>query len=421
MSILVTGGNIQTFESGSPSITYKSHTFTSGSGTFTVVSGSTGTGSITAQVLIVGGGGGGSLGGGGESNVTNRGNGGGGGGVTYIPSRVFLTSSVWSVTIGDGGLGGYYNIPATNGGISNFTSASISFTGSYGGYGGQPEGGAGASGGGSYPTGAMSIFGLVRASASINASTSSFSTSSFYSGSSFQLTGSTQGYTFTPTVGTFILTGSIEIDSNSTYYITYPATASVVANQSLIATAIANKINSLSSSFNILANNAGTTLTLTSSFAGIIGNNYWYASGSFSQSFQGGANNEGYNGGTQQGKSGAGGGGAAGTGSDATTYYNNPFTIYNGGNGGPGKALTLRTGSVEYYGAGGGGGGWVNTSGGGGIGIGGNGGGLIQTAGGDGVPNTGAGGGGGALSDQSSNWGTGGNGGSGVVIITYPV
>ena len=56
-------------------------------------------------------------------------------------------------------------------------------------------------------------------------------------------------------------------------------------------------------------------------------------------------------GGTQQGKSGAGGGGAAGTGSDATTYFNNPFLIYNGGNGGPGKAIqnTNLSSSIYYF------------------------------------------------------------------------
>ena len=264
---------------------YTSHTFLT-SGQLQV------TGSDTVALLVVGGGGGGSLGGGGESNDTNRGNGGGAGG--FVSRSISLTAGVWTVIIGEGGKGGIINSSATSGEITSFTSASVSYTGSYGGFGGQPEGGNGSSGGGSYPTGGADIFS----------------------------------------------------DSGS-------------------------------------------------------------------------------NGGTQQGKSGAGGGGAANSGSDAYFVFNDPFTIYNGGNGGTGLSNNLRNGTESFFAAGGGGGGWMNVGpGGGGTGgssIGGNGGSGVQGAGAIGAANTGAGGGGGALSDQSINWGNGGDGGSGIVVVRYTV
>jgi hypothetical protein len=406
-----TGGIITNYTSSGTN--YRSHTFLT-SGQLQV------TGSGTVALLVVGGGAGGSLGGGGESNTTDRGNGGGAGG--FVSRSISLTAGIWTVTIGQGGSGGTINSPATSGGITSFTSASVSYTGSYGGFGGQPTGGEGSSGGGSFPTGAASIFGVAQASSSFAASLSSFPTASFYSGSFFQLTGSSTQNKFTSIVGKFILTGSVEVDSNSTYYILYPPTASAAATASLVANTIVSKLNNLSSSFNIIANSNGTTVYLTSSIVGIAGNSNQYASASISQSFEGGRNDEGYNGGTQQGKSGAGGGGAATTGSDAYTVYDNPFTIYNGGNGGLGVASDLINGTGSFYAAGGGGGGWVNCNGGGGTGgsgVGGNGGGFGSTNGTNGV--SGSGGGGGALSDQSSNWGSGGDGGSGIVVVRYTV
>lgn len=413
-----TGGIITNYTSSGTN--YRSHTFlTSGQ---LQVTASGGSGSV--DILIVGGGGGGSLGGGGESTATNRGNGGGGGGLISITSYNLITGS-WNITIGEGGKGGTINSAATAGEISSFASSSNIITGSYGGYGGQPEGGAGASGGGSYPTGAASIFGVAQASSSFAASLSSFPTASFYSGSFFQLTGSSTQNKFTSIVGKFILTGSVEVDSNSTYYILYPPTASAAATASLVANAIVSKLNTLSSSFNIIANSSGTTVYLTSSIVGIAGNSNQYASASISQSFEGGRNDEGYNGGTQSGKSGAGGGGAATTGSDSFIRFDDPFTYHNGGNGGLGVSSSLQNGTGSYYADGGGGGGWVNVGPGaggiGGSGIGGNGGSGVKGAGTNGAANTGAGGGGGALSDQQSNWGTGGDGGSGIVVVRYTV
>jgi hypothetical protein len=410
MAITSATGGIKTSYTSSGN--YISHTFLT-SGQLQV------TGSDTVALLIVGGGGGGSLGGGGESNTTDRGNGGGAGG--FVSKSISLTAGIWTVTIGQGGSGGTINSPATSGGITSFTSASVSYTGSYGGFGGQPTGGEGSSGGGSFPTGAMAIFGFTQASSSFAASLSSFPTASFYSGSFFQLTGSSTQDVFTLKVGKFILTGSVEVDSDPVYYIVYPNTGSAAATASLVADAIVSKLNSLSSSFNVKANNNGTTVYLTSSLLGYAGNNYQYSSASISQSFQGGFQ-EGYEGGTQQGKSGAGGGGAATTGSDAYTVYDNPFTIYNGGNGGLGVASDLINGTGSFYAAGGGGGGWVNCNGGGGTGgsgVGGNGGGFGSTNGTNGV--SGSGGGGGALSDQSSNWGSGRDGGSGIVVVRYTV
>ena len=75
---VATGGIMQTFVSGG--IPYTSHTFISGSGTFTILNGET-----TAQVLVVGSGGAGQ-----EGRITNTlGNGGGGGGVAYTSSFFF--------------------------------------------------------------------------------------------------------------------------------------------------------------------------------------------------------------------------------------------------------------------------------------------------------------------------------------------
>ena len=256
----------------------------------------------------------------------------------------------------------------------------------------------------------------------------------------FQLTGSI--------VGQFYVTGSsTQVDTPPIYYVTTGSTATLtMAN-------IAAKINTLSSSFNIKASGSAASLQLTASVS-VLGNTFTYVSASITQPFAGGTyltgsyggfggqptsgngssgggsyptggadifSDSGSNGGTQSGKSGAGGGGATSGGTGSYTTYDNPFTFYNGGNGGLGKSSDLINGTGSFYAAGGGGGGWVNVGpGGGGTGgssIGGNGGSGVQGAGGVGV--SGSGGGGGALSDQSSNWGNGGDGGSGIVVIRY--
>lgn len=399
MALTLSGGVVTTFTSGA--VNYQSHTFTGSIGELTI----SGTGTQAVQLLLVGGGGGGSMGGGGESNATNRGNGGGGGGVFYTTSYTFNTTyPTWSIEVGAGGTGGNRSAAATVGGVTTLTGPGVA------------------------------------AKAAVS--------SSFIDGAFFQLTGSVTG-TF------FVTSSTTQVDAAPTYYVVTGSTAN------LTMVAIASKINSLTS-FNITASVSASNLLMTASSVGTAGNSFRYVSASIAQAFAGGINTttltgsyggfggqpeggngasgggsfptgalaifaeSGSNGGTQQGKSGAGGGGAASTGSDAYTIFDNPFTIYNGGNGGDGKALTLENGTVKHYGAGGGGGGWVNVGPGGGgtggnNGVGGSGGSGAAGNGGDGLANRGAGGGGGALSDQSSNWGAGGSGGSGVVVITYTV
>lgn len=394
-----TGGIITNYTSSGTN--YRSHTFlTSGQ---LQVTASGGSGSV--DILIVGGGGGGSLGGGGESITTNRGNGGGGGGFISITSYNLITGS-WNITIGEGGKGGTINSAATVGTISSFASSSNIITGSYGGYGGQPVDGEGASGGGSFPTGAAAIL-------NVNTQATALASSSYANGAFFQLTGST--------LGKFYVTASTtQIDAAPIYYVVTGSSATLtVAN-------IAAKINTLSSTFGIVATGSATTLQLSASIGhnSLLGNTFTYVSASIIQPFAG-ATQIGFDGGNQSGKSGAGGGGAASEGTGSYTTYDDPFTFYNGGNGGLGKSSDLINGTGSFYAAGGGGGGWVNVGpGGGGTGgssIGGNGGSGVQGAGGSAAANTGAGGGGGALSDQSSNWGNGGDGGSGIVVVRYTV
>jgi hypothetical protein len=382
-----TGGIITNYTSSGTN--YRSHTFLT-TDQLQI------TGSGTVALLIVGGGGGGSLGGGGESNTTNRGNGGGGGG--FISRSLSLTAGIWSVAVGDGGLGGTTNISATAGQVSSFGKSATALV-----------------------------------------------SSSYADGAFFQLTGST--------VGQFYVTSSTsQVDAAPIYYILTGSTAT------LTMASIAAKLNTLTSTFNITATGSATNLQLTASVGGL-GNTFTYASASITQPFagevyvtasyggfggqpEGGAGasgggsyptgaaaifaDSGSVGGAQGGKSGAGGGGAATAGSDSNVTYVNPFTIYTGGAGGLGVSSSLRNGTGSYYADGGGGGGWVNSGAGGGVGgsgtTGGSTGGGMQSRGGEhGSANTGAGGGGGALSDQSSNWGNGGNGGSGIIVVTYTV
>jgi hypothetical protein len=401
MALTLSGGVISTFTSGA--VNYQSHTFTGSADQLTI----TGTGTQAVQFLLVGGGGGGSRGGGGQSSTVDHGNGGGGGGVFYTASYTFDTTyPTWNISVGAGGQGGTVYTSAENGGITSLTGPGVAAT-------------------------------LII-------------TSSFADGAFFRLTGSVTG-------AFFVTASTTQIDTATVFYIVTGSTAAATM------TNVVNKINSLTSTFGITAatlNNVSASLTASS--AGTAGNSFIYRTGSVTQTFAGGINTttftgsyggfggqpdggtggsgggsyptgaaaifagSGSAGGTQSGKSGAGGGGAASAGSDATTYYNNPFTLFNGGNGGNGKELTLEDGTSKFYGAGGGGGGYVNigpgTGGtGGSNGVGGKGGSGVRGDGQSGTPNTGAGGGGGALSDQQGNWGAGGAGTDGVVVITYTV
>lgn len=384
-----TGGIITNYTSSGTN--YRSHAFTA-SGQLQI------TGSATVELLLVGGGGGGSLGGGGESDITNRGNGGGGGGVVYSGSYS-LTAGAWDVVVGAGGAGGSVTSAATNGGTSIFQKV------------GTP------------------------ASASIS--------SSFANGAFFQLTGSATG-------SFYVTSSTTQVDAPPKYYIVSGTIADIAA-----------KINTLTSVFNIIAASSASILQLSASFNGTAGNSFKYQSASIALTLGGGVATisasaayggfggqpqggigasgggsyptgaasiniaQGFAGGTQSGKSGAGGGGALNTGSNSTSVFNNPFTLYIGGAGGPATSSALFNGTASFYGGGGGGGGWVNVGpgggGNGGSGVGGNGGAGSQGAGANGVANSGSGGGGGALSDQSSNWGAGGNGSAGIVIVRYTV
>ena len=400
MALTFLGGTETTFTSGA--VNYKSHTFTA-SGDLTI----TGTGTQAMQFLVVGGGGGGALGGGGETNVTTRGNGGGAGGLFYTGSYTMaITYPTWNVVVGAGGQGGSYPATgATNGGTSSFAQQS-------------------------------------------NRATASVTITGYADGAYIQLTGSVAGRFY-------ITSSTTEVDAPPIYFVA--SASGVTATTSNLAA----KINSLSSSFNIIAAHPGSNLNLTASIGGTVGNSFRFVTGSTVTNLQGGLNavlnftgsgggyggqpaggnggsggggnqsgsaiyaDSGSAGGLQGGRSGAGGGGATGTGSAATSTWNAPFTIWGGGAGGAGKSYSLQNGTASFYAGGGGGGGDVNigpgAGGAGGSSIGGNGGSGAAGAGANGAANTGAGGGGGALSDQSSNWGVGGNGGKGVVIITYAV
>ena len=160
---IAAGGVMNTFTSGG--VNYTSHTFISGSGSFTILNGET-----TAQVLVVGGGGGGTAGG--AQNLLAYG--GGAGGVNYTGSFYFKKNpqaggpSVWTALVGQGGLGGtnptgVSGNPATSGSISqlyaNYSYEQATFP--LGGYGGTAEmsSGQGASGAGNNPTGGSAIYG----------------------------------------------------------------------------------------------------------------------------------------------------------------------------------------------------------------------------------------------------------------------
>jgi hypothetical protein len=127
----------------------------------------------------------------------------------------------------------------------------------------------------------------------------------------------------------------------------------------------------------------------------------------------GDATNQGYNGGTViQGSASGGGGGAGGVG------VSSDYTVLQTGNGGDGIQSTISNVSPTPFYAGGGGGGKYNTEAGGpgtgGSGVGGGGGPARGSNGGIAATNTGSGGGG------SGDGGSGGSGGSGVIILRYP-
>lgn len=145
-----TGGIENTFVSGG--ITYKSHTFISGSGSFEILRGET-----SAQLLVVGGGGGGEFGV--QPTDTNfGGNGGGAGGFLYTSSFFLRRNpnpdqrSLWTAIVGAGGSGAILSplTIATSGSQSSFIASygyeQIVPAIAYG--GGVGPSGSGASGGG---------------------------------------------------------------------------------------------------------------------------------------------------------------------------------------------------------------------------------------------------------------------------------
>jgi hypothetical protein len=95
-------------------------------------------------------------------------------------------------------------------------------------------------------------------------------------GTGFQLTGSSVGFFFV-TASTYVVA-----DAPPLYYVSSGST------QTTTATAIANKINSLISTFSISASAAAGVLQLTASSVGIAGNSYSYVTQSITSTFSGG-------------------------------------------------------------------------------------------------------------------------------------
>lgn len=98
--------------------------------------------------------------------------------------------------------------------------------------------------------------------------------SSYQDGAFFQLSGSISG-TF------FVTSSTTQVDSAPVYYIVTGSTAD------LTAVAIANKVSGLAA-FNITASVSASTIYLTSSLGGVVGNTFRYSSGSVTQLFSGG-------------------------------------------------------------------------------------------------------------------------------------
>lgn len=93
--IVASGGTETTYTDGG--ITYKVHTFTGGTTNFDVIS--TGTTGEIDYLLVAGGGGGGG------STSTNLGGGGGGGAGGLLTGTTTLSSTIYSIVVGAGGLG----------------------------------------------------------------------------------------------------------------------------------------------------------------------------------------------------------------------------------------------------------------------------------------------------------------------------
>jgi len=124
---------------------------------------------------------------------------------------------------------------------------------------------------GTFSSATASVPNVTGAAAAVSAGTPTFADGAF-----FQLTGSTSGQ--------FIVTGSIPVggDAPPIYYV---ASASNAAD---VVTNIKTKINTLTATFDIVANSSTTTLTLTASTVGAGGNSYKFVTGSSTSTFTGG-------------------------------------------------------------------------------------------------------------------------------------
>ncbi len=139
-----TGGTIFDYSSGGT--TYRVHTFYD-SDTFALSS------NTTCDILLLGGGGGG------HGGYQSPGGGGGGaGGLVYYASKALTTGS-YTVTVGNGGVGGYSDSNSgsrtlpTSGGNTSFTGLTTAIGGGRGaGYDGDAGEAGGSGGGGSYPS-----------------------------------------------------------------------------------------------------------------------------------------------------------------------------------------------------------------------------------------------------------------------------
>jgi hypothetical protein len=446
-----TGGLESTYVSGG--VTYKVHTFTSGTQTLTV-----NTGYTKAEMLIVGAGGGGATGG----NLGVGGEGGGAGAVVY--------SSSYDIQVATGSAG-TYTIKVGAGGAADQAGQTSSFTPNFsyaGGYqitafGGGAGSGSGASGGGD----GTALYG-----------TSSFSGSLFVSGygqdggqrliySGSGLGAATMSYYAAPGGGGMGEAGKrneprlaqnwrVRLgEAINTVYPTYynitwvqaegggpnynfgPFNVPNCANLGVIPGSGSVLYLNQTASFSdlIIGFSENRKLNAQQFYVDFLDQqdtwiNYMSATGSNSTNTQFTSYSCG----------------------DFTLNYKN-FVNPNsdgGGNGGRGIPFNLQNGTASYYGAGGGGGVyegfgqyWSTYSGSntsitasfsgsyGGVGGGGNGAGaLLSLASGSltgslfgltGSANTGGGGGGGFASDTVGSRTAGGAGGSGVVIIRYPI
>lgn len=445
-----TGGLESTYVSGG--VTYKVHTFTSGTQTLTV-----NTGYTKAEMLIVGAGGGGATGG----NLGVGGEGGGAGAVVY--------SSSYDIQVATGSAG-TYTIKVGSGGASDQAGQTSSFTPNFsyaGGYtitafGGGAGSGSGASGGGD----GTALYG-----------TSSFSGSLFVSGygqdggqrliySGSGLGASTMSYYAAPGGGGMTQQGFRNAPRGAQNWrvrlgASTPFDPTLYNLQWVDSTGAPTNLGpyNVPNCFNFgLIQGSGSIIYLnaSSSFSDLI---FYYSSGGDdpgSGFYDGVYKTEVYVDFLDQSNNWVNY--MAATASNSTNiqftssscgahtlaYKNfvNPNSD-GSGNGGDGLAFSLQNGTASYYGGGGGGGiyetfdgYWAAATGSfngsiGGVGGGGNGAGslLSQTSGSatgslfgkTGSANTGGGGGGGFASTTSGSRTAGGAGGSGIVIIRYPI